>query len=113
MQEKYTYGFWGAAAGAIALAVVGFSWGGWSTSGGTAKQAEAAVLTALVPVCAKDVMADPAALAELKVKRVADYDDVVRDYRKRVGELANFGYEFNRDCGKAIEAIMARHATKS
>ena len=28
-------------------------------------------------------MADPVALAELKVKRVADYDDVVRDYRKK------------------------------
>jgi len=86
MQEKYTYGLWGAAVGAIALTVAGFSWGGWSTSGGTAKQVQAAVLTALVPVCAKDVMTDPAALAELKVKRVADYDVVVRDYRKRVGD---------------------------
>src|SRR4029077_5950883 len=46
MQEKYTYGLWGAAVGAIALAVVGFSWGGWSTSGGTTKQVQAAVLTA-------------------------------------------------------------------
>ena len=53
MQEKYTYGLWGAAVGAIALAVVGFSWGGWSTSGGTAKQVQAAVLTAFVPVCAR------------------------------------------------------------
>src|SRR4030095_12288462 len=68
MHEKYRYGLWGAAAGAIALTVVGFTWGGWSTSGGTAKQVEAAVLTALIPGCAKDVMADPAAVAELKVK---------------------------------------------
>jgi hypothetical protein len=58
-------------------------------------------------------MADPAAVAELKVKRVADYDDVVRDYRKRVGNLANLGFQFNRDCGKAIEAVMAKSATKS
>ena len=113
MQEKYTYGLWSAAAGAIALAVVGFTWGGWSTSGGTAKQVEAAVQTALIPFCVKDVMADPAAVAELKVKRVADYDDVVRDYRKRVGNLANLGFQFNRDCGKAIEAVMAKSATKS
>jgi hypothetical protein len=113
MQEKYTYGLWSAAAGAIALAVVGFTWGGWSTSGGTAKQVEAAVQTALIPFCVKDVMADPAAVAELKVKRVTDYDDVVRDYRKRVGNLANLGFQFNRDCGKAIEAVMAKSATKS
>ena len=74
---------------------------------------EAAVQTALIPFCVKDVMADPAAVAELKVKRVTDYDDVVRDYRKRVGNLANLGFQFNRDCGKAIEAVMAKSATKS
>ena len=113
MQEKYTYGLWGAAAGAAALAIVGFTWGGWSTSGGTARQVEAAVLTALIPACVKEVMADPTAVAELKVKRVADYDDVVRDYRKRAGAPTDLGYQFNRDCGKAIEAMMAKSATKS
>ena len=113
MQEKYTSGLWGAAAGAVALAVVGFTWGGWSTSGGTAKQVEAAVQTALIPACVKDVMADPTAIAELKVKRVTDYDDVVRDYRKRAGNLTNLSFQFNRDCGKAIEAVMAKSATKS
>jgi hypothetical protein len=42
---------------------------------------------ALIPICAKDAMADPEAVAELKVKRLMDYDDVVRDYRKRTGTL--------------------------
>ena len=113
MQEKYTYGLWGAAGGAVALALLGFTWGGWHTSGGTAKQVEAAVQTALIPFCVKDVMADAAAIAELKVKRVTDYDDVVRDYRKRTGALTDMGFQFNRDCGKAIEAAMAKSATKS
>ena len=83
MQEKYTYGLWGAAGGAIVLAVVGFSWGDWYTSKGAAQHAQAAVSMALLPACAKDVMADPTSAAELKTKRVSDYDDVVRDYRKR------------------------------
>ena len=48
------------------------------------------MLTALVPACVKEVMADPAAAVELKVKRTSDYDDVVRDYRKR-GSLADRG----------------------
>jgi hypothetical protein len=112
MQDKYTYGLWGAAAGAAALAIVGFGWGGWHTAGGTAKQAEAAVATAMLPGCVKEVMADPTAAAELKVKRTVDYDDVVRDSRKR-GNLADRGYQFNRDCGKAIEALMPKTATKS
>lgn len=58
-------------------------------------------------------MADPTARAELKVKRTTDYDDVVRDYRKREIGLAGLGYQFNRECGRAIEALMAKPATKS
>jgi hypothetical protein len=112
-QEKYTSALWGVAAGAVALAVVGFTWGGWSTSSGTAKQVEAAIQTAMIPACVKDVMADATAVAELKVKRPSDYDDVVRDFRKRSGDLATFSYQFNRDCGKAIEAALAKTATKS
>jgi len=113
MQEKYTYGLWGAAVGAAALAIVGFSWGGWSTASGTAKQIEAAIQTAMIPGCVKDVMADPTAAAELKVKRPLDYDDIVRDYRKRANYLKEMTYQFNKDCGKAIEAVMAKMATKS
>ena len=113
MQEKYTYGLWGAVAGAVALAVVGFAWGDWHTSSGVKRVSEAAVTTALIPACVREVMADPAAGAELKVKRTTDYDDVVRDYRKRVIGLADLGFQFNRDCGRAIEALMAKPATKS
>jgi hypothetical protein len=45
----------GAAAGAIALAIVGFNWGGWVT-GSTAQQlagarAEQATLASLTPIC--------------------------------------------------------------
>ncbi len=46
---------WGAVGGAIVLAIVGFSWGGW-VSGGKAEadatqRANAAVVVALAPVC--------------------------------------------------------------
>ena len=46
---------WGAAAGAIGMAIVGFSWLGW-TLGSTAEKmadarAEAATVVALTPVC--------------------------------------------------------------
>jgi hypothetical protein len=113
MQEKYTYGLWGAAAGAAALAIVGFTWGDWYTSKGAAQHAHAAVLTAMIPICAKEVMADPVAVAELKVKRTTDYDDVVRDHLKRVNDKADRGYQFNRECGRAIEVLMAKTTTKS
>jgi alpha/beta superfamily hydrolase len=64
---------YGAAAGAVALAIVGFSWGGWVT-GGTAKQmasdqARLEVVAALVPICMEQSSQDPKVvetLAQLK-----------------------------------------------
>ncbi len=46
---------WGAVGGAAALAIIGFTWGGWVT-GGTAEaqaklRADRAVVAALAPIC--------------------------------------------------------------
>jgi dienelactone hydrolase len=112
MNEKYTHWLQGATGGAIVLAIVGFSWGGWVT-GGTAKaQADAAAWTALLPVCADAVLADPAAVAELKTKRTTDYDDVVRDHLKTIANRTDMNSTFRRDCGKVIEARMSNTVAK-
>jgi hypothetical protein len=55
-------GIWGAVIGSILTMIVGFSWGGWTTAG-TARQvamqqADAAVMTALVPICVASEKAD-------------------------------------------------------
>ena len=46
---------WGFVGGAIAVAVVGFSWGGWVTSGtaeaSATQRSNAAVIAALAPLC--------------------------------------------------------------
>jgi hypothetical protein len=74
---------WGAAAGAISLAIVGFNWGGWVT-GGTSEQragarADAAIVAALTPICvaqfqrSADVPARLAALKEVKSWEQGDY----------------------------------------
>src|SRR5690349_25165985 len=64
---------WGAAAGAVALAIVGFGWGGWVT-GGTAEtlaknRAATAVVAALTPICVekfRQAAGASANLAEMK-----------------------------------------------
>ena len=66
-------GLYGGAIGALALAIVGFSWGGWVT-GGTAtqmahNQANMEVVAALVPICVELSKQDPKStdkMAELK-----------------------------------------------
>jgi hypothetical protein len=56
-------GLYGAACGAIALAVVGFSWGGWVTGGKAENMAEARsrsdVVSAFAAICADQAKRDP------------------------------------------------------
>jgi len=66
-------GAYGAAIGAVAVAIVGFSWGGWVTGGTANKMAEEMarneVVAALVPICLEQSKLDPrveVTLAELK-----------------------------------------------
>lgn len=52
---------WGAAGGAIALATLGFTWGGWVTGGTARKESAAAahdaVVAALAPICVEQFRA--------------------------------------------------------
>ena len=71
-------GLYGAAVGAVSLAIVGFSWGGWAT-GGTAKQmasdqARLEVVAALVPICLEQSKQDPGNVETLaKLKEASSY----------------------------------------
>ncbi len=62
----------------VALAIVGFSWGGWVT-GGTAKpmaanQARLEVVTALAPICVEQSKQDPQVVDTLaQLKDAASY----------------------------------------
>jgi len=60
---------WGAVGGAVALAIIGFTWGGWvtgATSETYAKErADAAVVTVLAPICADSFRQDADAAQQL------------------------------------------------
>jgi hypothetical protein len=73
----------GAAGGAIALAIIGFAWGGWVTGTSAEKaakqRAETAVVAALIPVCvgkfqgAADVAVHQAALKKISAWEQGSY----------------------------------------
>ena len=60
---------YGVVAGAAAITIVGFSWGGWVTGGSAqemaADQARLEVVAALVPICVEQSRVDPNATATL------------------------------------------------
>ena len=61
--EKIKLGLWSAIGGAIVLAIVGFSWGGWVTGGTAQKMAaemtSAAMVDRLTPLCLVRFNQDP------------------------------------------------------
>ncbi|MDF2235312.1 hypothetical protein P2H44_22365 [Albimonas sp. CAU 1670] len=76
----------GAVAGAAALAIVGFGWGGWMTAGSAetmaGDRAEEQVVLALSPVCFAKYRADPMGgqtLTELKAAQSYQRRQIVMD----------------------------------
>lgn len=73
--EWFKPGIYGAAIGAAALGIVGFTWGGWVTGGTAQDRAMAtshdAVVAAMVPVCLDMVRTDPERAAKLAAIRDA------------------------------------------
>jgi hypothetical protein len=68
-------GLYGSACGAVALAVIGFSWGGWVT-GGTARtmaadQSKAEVVTALSLICVDQSKRDPQLVERVALLKAA------------------------------------------
>lgn len=101
----------GAAAGAIALAIVGFSWGGWVTAGTAQTMANdasnAAVVSALVPYCVSQANGDPQAsviLAELKEARPTNRRAVI----EKAGWATPMDAERpNRALAQACQEVLA------
>ena len=65
-QLKLKYGFWGIVGGAVIAMIVGFNWGGWSTSSTTDKMSEDAVLASRAAICVAQFMNDPNHETKLK-----------------------------------------------
>ena len=67
--------FWGAAVGAIALAVTGFNWGGWVSSDTAEEMAQTAVVNSLIPICVGQFNADPnKAMKLIQIKKIESWN---------------------------------------
>jgi hypothetical protein len=103
----------GAAAGAIALAVVGFNWGGWVTSATAAERASArleqAKVELLAPICVARFQKDAAAKASLAALMALDRWDQ-SDYVSKGGWATMPGStaEPNRDVAEACAKTLAK-----
>ena len=79
--EKIKLGLWSAIGGAVVLAIIGFTWGGW-VSGGTAREmaeemAVEAVVDRLTPICVGQFNQDLE--KEQKLKELKETNSWTRD----------------------------------
>ncbi len=97
---------WGAVGGAIAVAIIGFTWGGWVTGGHAKTLADSAVTAALVPICADKFLAGGALpLSTLKAEKDdRDYDDIVIKFVQKVGDrtISTSDRPFAKACGLEV-----------
>jgi hypothetical protein len=63
---KIKYGVWGLICGGIIAMIIGFAWGGWSTSKTTQTMSEEAVLANQAAICVAQFMKDPNHKEKLK-----------------------------------------------
>jgi len=103
----------GAIAGAAAAMLIGFTWGGWMTTGGAQKKANAAVDVVVATVCADEFMAlGPEIQAEYKGAEKYRQDDVIRAHIQKVG-TSTLDYSLARACADMINGKVLAAANAS
>ncbi len=79
--EKIKLGLWSAIGGAVVLAIIGFTWGGWVSGGAAREMAEEMVVEAVVdrltPICVAQFNQDPE--KDQKLKELKETDSWKRD----------------------------------
>ena len=58
-EGKIKYGVWGLIVGAVIAMIIGFAWGGWTTSGTTKTMTEEAVLASQAAICVAQFIKEP------------------------------------------------------
>jgi hypothetical protein len=102
---------YGAGAGAVALAIIGFTWGGWVTGGTAQELADTAAATAIAavmtPYCVERSASDPRSieiLTELKAAQGYNRRGIV----EKAGWATPLGTDQpNKELAKACEIALA------
>ena len=114
-EGKIKYGVWGLVVGAVIAMIIGFAWGGWTTSGTTKTMTEEAVLASQAAICVAQFIEDPNYNEKLKeFEKLDSYgknntSDYVRKHGwdKMPGEK-KAAPDVAYACAKGIEALIKK-----
>ena len=111
-EGKIKYGVWGLVVGAVIVIIIGFAWGGWTTSGTTKTMTEEAVLASQAAICVAQFMKDPN--HEEKLKELGELDSWKRaEYIEKGGWDKMPGqkeadYAVSRACSDGLEVLIKK-----
>ncbi len=111
-EGKIKYGIWGLVVGAVIVMIIGFAWGGWTTSGTTKTMTEEAVLASQAAICVAQFMKDPN--HEEKLKELGELDSWKRaefiekgGWNKMPGQK-EADYAVSRACADGLELLIKK-----
>jgi len=112
-EVRVKYGVWGIVVGAVIAMIIGFAFGGWTTSGTTKTMTQEAVLASQAAICVAQFMAQPNH-AE-KLKELAKIDSWKRaefiekgGWDKMPGQTEEADYAVSRACSDGLELLMKK-----
>jgi hypothetical protein len=109
---KVKYGVWGLICGAVIAMIIGFAWGGWTTSSTTQTMTKEAVLASQAAICVAQFMKQPN-----REKKLKELGEVSSWQRAEVIEKGGWdkmpgqqkaGYAVARACADGLELLMKK-----
>ena len=107
---KVKYGIWGLIVGGIVAMIIGFAWGGWTTSRTTKTMTEEAVLASQAAICVAQFMKQPD--NEEKLKELGEINSWERakfiekgGWDKMPGQK-EADYAVSRACADGLELLI-------
>jgi len=107
---KVKFGVWGLVVGAIIAMIIGFAWGGWTTSSTTQKMSEEAVLASQAAICVAQFMKQPNHQEKLKELEKLDSwnraDFIEKGGWDKMPGQEKAGYAVARACADGLELLI-------
>ncbi len=109
---KVKYGVWGLICGAVIAMIIGFAWGGWTTSSTTQTMTKEAVLASQAAICVAQFMKQPNQEAKLKELEAVDSWQRAEHIEKggwdKMPGQAKAGYAVARACADGLELLIKK-----
>ena len=109
---KVKFGVWGIIVGAVIAMIIGFAWGGWTTSSTTATMTEEAVLASQAAICVAQFMKEPNHEEKLKeIGKISSWSraDLIEKggWDKMPGQ-EKADYAVARACADGLELLIKK-----